>query len=347
MASVQTQLESFHRKIQLDNLDENTTLREKRDLLLRKLREGLAKKFAGQQVPTFEHRNQGSYRIGTGIRPTNGRDYDIDVALLFNIDPEEIGPVEIKRWVHEILDTHPHTAVIKRPCVTVQYTKAGEDAYHVDFAIYTAATMGRAIPLLAKGFVGSEPENKVWQPSDFQGLIDALEGRFSDADDRLQFRRIVRYMKRWKDTRFSASGEAAPKGVGLTCAAYRWFRPTYTRDPLSLKRRDDDLTAMKDLVSVMLANFVGSGENVRLCTPLPTEPWDDPFERMSDKQMLAFKKKLEDLHAALVAAAGRVDPVEACRDLKPFLGDDFEIPDRNATAAATVGPALVSTGHYA
>ena len=347
MASVQTQLEKFHTKIQLANLDENTTLREKRDLLLKKLRDGLAKKFDGEKVPTFTHRNQGSYRIGTGIKPTNGRDYDIDVALLFNIDPDEVGPVDVKQWVHEILDVHPHSAVIRRPCVTVQYTQAGEDAYHVDFAVYANVGDGRPVPLLAMGFPGSAPENKVWQPSDFQGLIVALEERFADADDRLQYRRIIRYLKRWKDTRFSARGEAAPKGIGLTCAAYKWFQPSSSRDPLSFKRKDDDLTALKNLVGTMLANFTGFGEQARLRTPLPSEPWDDPFTRMSDQQMQSFKKKLEAFHRALVDAAGRVDPVDACRDLKPFLGDDFEIPDKKATAAASAGPALVSTGHYA
>ncbi len=347
MATLQTQLEKFHTAIQLENLDENATLAGKRDLLLKKLRDGLAKKFKGRKAPTFTHRNQGSYRIGTGIKPTNGRDFDIDVALLFNIDPDEVRPVEVKQWVHEILDVHPHTAEIKRPCVTVQYTQAGEDAYHVDFAVYANSASDRPVPLLAKGFVGSAPENKVWQPSDFQGLINTLEGQFPDADNRLQYRRIIRYMKRWKDTHFTARGEGAPKGIGLTCAAYKWFQPNFTLEPLSRRRKDNDLVALKNLVGMMLANFVGVGEQARLRTPLPAEPWDDPWERMSDKQMQTFKKKLEAFHAALQDAAGRVDPVEACRDLQPFLGGDFEIPTKSATAAATAAPAVVSTGHYA
>ncbi len=348
MPSIQTQFIKFHETIKLVNLDENRVLKQKRDLLLDKLRKGLKQRFKGERVPTFEHRNQGSYRMGTGIKPTGGRDYDIDVALLFNVDPQQLGPVQVKQWVHEILGAHPHEAEIKRPCVTVQYTEGGEDAYHVDFAVYASPADGRRVPLLAKGFPGSSTDKKFWEPSDFEGLIAAIDGRFDDADDRQQYRRVIRYLKRWKDTSFPASGEGAPKGIGLTCAAYLWFQPHSSIDKLSQKRTDDDLGALKELVGHMLSNFQETTAGPRLRTPLPAAPHDDPFNRMSDKQMQVFKKKLDAFHDALVSAASRRNVVEACRDLRPHLGDDFPIPDSKAiAAAAAAGPAVRSTGHYA
>lgn len=349
MAHIQKQFIAFHEAIQLTDLDENKTLREKRDLLLGKLRDGLAKKFEGGAVPTFSHRNQGSYSIGTGIKPTNGRDYDIDVALLFNIDPADYpDPLTVKGWVHDVLNVPPHKAEIRRPCVTVQYTEKGEDAYHVDFAVYAAPTDSRPTPVLAKGFPGSRADQKVWEPSDFVGLLDELSNRF-DGDERLQYRRSIRYLKRWKDENFRAAGEAAPKGIGLTCAAYQWFQPHSSTDPVSKRRDDDDLGALKHLVDTMLNHFVdkGDGHGPRLRTPLPTAPHADPFERMSDKQMVAFMSKLEVLRERLWEAQDTADPSKACGLIAEALGSDFPVLSSKSVATAAASPAVVSTGHYA
>ena len=347
MPNVQPQFIAFHEAIQLTNLDENTTLRQKRDVLLDKLRAGLAKKFEGQTVPTFSHRNQGSYSIGTGIKPTNGRDFDIDVALLFNIDAKDFpDPVVVKGWVQEVLDAPPHNAEIKRPCVTVQYTAGGADAYHVDFAVYACQPVG-SIPQLATGFVGSSPELKAWVPSDFVGLQDKLAGRFADPDEHQQYRRVIRYLKRWKDVDFSASGESAPKGIGLACAAYNWFQPVGTTDAVSRSRSDDDLSAILRLVDGMLMAFRTQNGERRLRTPLPAAPHGDPFERMSAEQMSSFEAKLKTFRDCLRAAEGTADPVKSCAELARVFGVDFPVPSAAESAAATAAAAVVATGHYA
>ena len=84
MANVQTYFNRFHDTIRR-NYDDSSILRGKRDLLLRDLREGLRRYAQNHNVkiPRFEHFNQGSYAIGTGIEPLLGEDYDIDVGLNF------------------------------------------------------------------------------------------------------------------------------------------------------------------------------------------------------------------------------------------------------------------------
>jgi len=67
--SLQSPFMKFHEAILLKRFDENAELREKRDRILKRLRDNLS--------VTFEPFNQGSYSMGTGIKPLDG-DYDID-----------------------------------------------------------------------------------------------------------------------------------------------------------------------------------------------------------------------------------------------------------------------------
>ena len=85
MANVQRYMEQFHDAIKLGRFDENATLREKRDRVLQRLDSGLKKLFAdrGEDPPHYDPSNQGSYEMGTGVKPRGG-DFDIDVGLHFN-----------------------------------------------------------------------------------------------------------------------------------------------------------------------------------------------------------------------------------------------------------------------
>ena len=208
MANVQTYFNKFHDTIKR-SYDDNSTLREKRDLLLDDLREGLGRYAQNQNVkiPRFEHFNQGSYAIGTGIEPLPDDDYDIDVGLNFHLSKNDYSPVEVKKWVYEALHTGNRTVEYKRPCVRVQYHRRGEELYHVDLAIYSGSNSNWGNQTyLAKGFLGSSPGNQVWEVADPQKLIEIIQQRFQYQEDRNQFRRVIRFLKRWKDVNFSANG---------------------------------------------------------------------------------------------------------------------------------------------
>lgn len=197
------------------------------------------------------------------------------------------------------------------------------------------------------GFPGSSADNKEWVVSDPEGLCNTINNRFPPGVERGQFRRVIRFLKRWKDFKFSSKGNAAPVGIAITLAAFRWFQPRFS-DPVAGKQ--DDLRALQDLVAAMLAGFttvIHEGESARrLKTPLPVAPHDDPLARMSNKQMSSFEGKLGALQQALDSAIGRADPVQAARDVRAQLGDDFPIPAKRSTGTAG-GLAFVSSGQSA
>lgn len=115
MVNVQSEFIEFHDKIKL-SYNDNAQLREKRDILLRKLRDNIC-----AEAATYTHFNQGSYAMHTGIKPDDG-DYDIDVGLRFAISRSDYpDPLTVKQWVFDALDGHTKKVEIRRSCVTVTY----------------------------------------------------------------------------------------------------------------------------------------------------------------------------------------------------------------------------------
>lgn len=347
MAKVQSYFEQFHDAIKMD--DENEILREKRDILIDKLRAKLKENF--EEPPVFTSFNKGSYSMDLGTKPID-QDYDIDVGLEFIININDYpDPVVVKKWVYNALYGHTDNVKIKKPCVTVQYHLNKEPLYHVDFAVYGSDLYSTDI-YLARGKPTSPDAEKKWEVDDPKGLIKIIRGKYADKDDQKQFRRVIRYLKRWKDINFSSEGREAPPGIGLTVSANNWFSISKTLiDPLKLSYEYDDLSALLNLVNSMISNFQvvpGVGQEVlyRLYGRVPVQPYSDTFAKMSDIQMTNFKKKLEGLRDVLTSAKEDVDPVDACKKLQKQFGSDFLIPNIEETGQKR-GPAIISSSSAA
>ncbi len=354
MADIHKQFINFHEEIKLKRFGENKKLRDKRDKILKALTDGLARLFKDKEEPTPTYRwfHQGSYEMGTGVRPLTEGDYDIDVGISFHISVDDHeDPVEVKEWVYKSLENHTSKVRVRYPCIIVYYFKNGKPIYHVDLAIYTDKKENNGKMHLAKGYLGSQEEYRIWEEADPEGLTKYVRDCWSE-DDGKQFRRTVRYLKRWRDNRFSSSGNAAPIGIGLTIAACRWFEPDYeVVDNFSGKREYNDLNALIYLVDRMYNSFVYRTHNdeyaLRLYVESPVVPYNDLFDKMTNKQMKTFREKLLTLLNDLQSARDETDPVEACTLLRDNqLGSDFPVPSKKETAK-TFPSAIVSSSSSA
>ncbi|MBO0951178.1 cyclic GMP-AMP synthase DncV-like nucleotidyltransferase [Fibrella forsythiae] len=359
MANLQKQFEQYHDAIKLSRINEESVLIEKRDIIRNKLKENLPGVFKkhGETNLVPEFCDQGSYEMKTGIKPLNG-DYDIDQGVYFKTSKTSgtyaADPVKLKERVFEALDGHTKEVCIRRPCVTVFYQKAGERVYHVDLAIYSDGDSNSdGLDYLAMGKRKSGDDHREWQKSDPTTLKKTLFKRFdNDETARRQFRRVIRYLKRWKDLNFSSDGNNAPRGIGLTINAYEGFVAKYTD---VIANKPDDLAALTGLVDFMLNHFTSTtkyenGQFVtvrRLTAYLPVEPKTDIYARMSDSHMLSFEEKLKSLKAALEKAASEVDTVDACKILasSKVLGDSFPVPTKSASAVITKTAAVASSSN--
>lgn len=328
---VQSQFIKFHENIKLINTDDNQVLRDKRDMLVEEIKTYLKKKSQDEDLPliTFTVNNQGSYSMGTGIKPLSDQDYDIDVALIFNISNEDYNPVEVKQWVFEALDKHPRDVHYKKPCVRVQYQKNGESTFHVDLACYSNNNSDKNV-YLAKGKPTSSSSDKKWEVSEPIELRNKINERFSDSNERQQFKRVIRYFKRWKDYNFNNTVDGKPTGIALTAFAYNGFKPEIKKDPFTGDKIDNDLEATIGLIKYMLNQF-NMFDDISVYLPVP--PYNDLFEKMKkyEKHTIKFKEKLKDLRDHLMKANEETDPVEACKILSKQFGDDFPIPPKETT----------------
>jgi len=160
--------------------------------------------------------------------------------------------------------------------------------------------------------------------------------RFIEGEDRQQFRRVIRYLKRWKNLKFTEGGNSAPLGIGLTIAGYTWFLVENECDYFSSTTTYDDHAAILKFTNSILYNFrtvFHDGEWAeRLSVPMIVEPYNDLFGRMTNRQMSDFKDRLLTLRKALDETTHLVDPVEACEILRKEFGPDFPVPQKQETA---------------
>ena len=157
-------------------------------------------------------------------------------------------------------------------------------------------------------------------------MIDYINDAVAQGDERDQFRRVVRYLKRWKNRRFSSTGHSEPASIGITLIAADYFKSV----------SNDDLAAMKNLVDDMLALFVIKTYEdgrwlYRITYPMPAsldfESGTDAFNKMTDIQMTDFKDKLDKLSRDLADVQKEPDEVEQCKKLNKIFGDDFHVPE--------------------
>lgn len=307
-SKVQKCFERFHERIRLSEDNQKAKLREKRQALLDDLRCNL-----GPTAPAFEWFNQGSYAMHTGIVPRDG-DYDIDVGLVFDCARSAYSdPVALKVLVRDAMKRSARTVQIRRSCVTAQYLRTGIPAYHVDLAVYVKRKDG--LLDIAKGKEYSEPEYRRWEKADPKGLTRVLANRYS-GEELSQYRRCIRYMKRWRDLKFSAG---APVSIALTVAAYLWFEPRHQ----ALGASPRDLDAMRDWTKAILNRFSNEttreGPHERLRIALPVEPHVDLLAKLSKTQMGRLQAALASLHASLHRATNAT----TLDDCKALLAEQF------------------------
>lgn len=239
--------------------------------------------------------------------------------------------------VHKILKDHTdYGAKIKKPCVTVTYKKNGEKAYHVDLVIYSYEDKDNTNSnmYLARG---TNEENKEWEDSDPIKLKDKIMEKWENCEKRDQYRRIIRYMKRWKNLKFSTNGNAEPPGIGITLLAYEKFMPQ-KYDWLEAKYIYDDLEALIYFVKAVKDMFVPTqysqekGKQLyKIEYYLRVKPWTNVFGKMSEIHMTEFKTKIDKLLDDLEEVKYESDIVEQCNKLnKKIFGSDFPIPDKEA-----------------
>ncbi|HAT4214910.1 nucleotidyltransferase [Clostridium perfringens] len=355
MANIQNQLEEFHDNIKLGRFKENQELRDKRDIITNKVKNGLEKYFEDKEIeiPSIDFIDQGSYAIDTGIKPSDGN-YDIDEGIIIGLYKEdyESNPTIYKEVIEDIMKNHTKIPPkVKKPCVTITYSENDEPSYHVDLPVYLKSNKDDNL-YLSWGYKTSK-ENKEWQLADPSGLNNHIKNAFS-GEDKKQFKRIVRYLKKWKDKKFaSESNDGTPPSIGLTIIAADKLIPLHETNLTTGKQIPNDLKAMKWLVDDIINLF-----KYKYCSiereflyiieyNLPVGNKGNVFSKMTSKKMNSFYEKLKNLQSALQFALDEKDPNKACTKLVKYFGEELPIPESTESRYKTVGVSSAPSSNFA
>lgn len=354
MATLQTYYEKFKHNIKLTReSDEYKKVREKDDLVTPKVKTALTD--AGYKVE--DDFLQGSLKMHTGIKPLDG-DYDIDRAIVLCGTSVDDNPIPPKKVVKQTLKDHGfYSPVIKNPCVTADYIS---DNIHIDYPIYRKEYYGDLELGIGKECSGED--HRYWDESDPKGLIDWVadsqfhqDGFFArelTAQEKDQYRRLVRYLKRWRDESFTSESERKKVfSIALTVMLKESFKPSIDTN----NGKVDDHLAIKDTLDTILNKqnyFIDEGdEQYSISVYLPVTPTDrDIFQESSQTIGTKLRKKFINLLGALEEVDQLDDLHAQTQILNKYFGRDFEIHPKdngnnsknaNNKSAALVG---ISTG---
>ena len=326
------EFEDFYKDIRIDS--ETAVLIEKRETLEGEIKD----KFPGvlddhgikvnkSDIRMFD---QGSYKYNTTIH-SDVVDRDVAVMIPLSISDND-DPRKIKGYLRDAINIYSRTVEIKEPCVRAVYHDNGEEWLHIDLPLY--AKDGNRV-YLARGKYTSE--NYSWEEADPDGLNDDLCGKINGND---QLRRIICYIKRWKDVKYSNStrDHEVPPSIGLTYLAYDCFSPK------SSGGHDDDLSALQQTMKNIKSKFSytvdldGNIVGADISRYLSVKPYTDIFEKMresSSSYMLTFYNRLCTAVDNLTNAVNVESDHEAGIYVQRVLGSDFVVPPKQAASATT------------
>ena len=356
--SIQTHFDKFNKKIYLTSHSEGYKKAKEKD---KSIFEEIKSAFKEAGHPVIESFMQGSFAVNTAINSLDG-DFDIDRAIVIDAEKAPEDPVAPKRVIKEVLDKRNFKDPrIKKPCVTADYKSTN---LHIDYTVYQKETsfFGDDTYYLAVGKNGSSDEHKEWSEADQKGLIEWIDSVddfvFGATVKRKQLKRLIRYIKRWRDVNFNSDGVRKKIfSIGLTIM----LKEQYSPNPLS-DEVDDDLQALKSTVDAILeADYISAPwgtEDYRVYVRLPKKPNRDIFQHKvegghadgSDLNVGAqLRNKLLKLQEELQKASDETDEVKQCEILNKLFGDDFKVPKKEkqsskaASSITAAGVAPLST----
>jgi hypothetical protein len=260
-------------------------------------------------------------------------------TVFFAAAEEALKPlVEEKRW--ELVTDKPTCIRI----VIASYAHIDIPLYAIpdqEFATLTKASMERygydslteAVNIAERDAWTALPADKVllahrecnWMSSDPRPVKDWFLGEVEAKGE--QFRRVIRYLKAFRDWKWSSGG---PASILLMAAAAPLFEK---RD-----RRDD--LALLDIVAALPAQLRAGVNN-------PVDVTESLTVRLGKAGVEEAAKAFEELEKVLRGAAHSGSPSQACILLKGEFGPRFpNAPDRVkvASVAATIAAAPATAG---
>jgi len=297
------EFKKFHGRVKLDSSKKKILLGSK-DALRGKIKADFRSK---NRTPVPNFYMQGSFAMCSTINPSR-KEYDLDDGVyLNNIDTskpvtEWESPETVHRWIVSAVDGH--TSKIpqdKNLCVRVLYA---DENKHVDLPIYAEKD----------GEYYLAVKNKGWMESDPKEINDWFANEVRNKSE--QYRRVVRYLKAWKDHREDENGTVQLfGGFQLTVLAAKHFISDSESDEESFFRTVKSIS-----------NSIWSYRNK---VPHPVRSGKNIIEHYSDKRKVLFQDEFNNMFDKAKKAYYEKDCEEKAKKWVKIFGDRFPIPNES------------------
>lgn len=295
---------------------------------------------------------QGSFALGTAIKPLADGDYDVDAVCLLENPPSDITQQQLKRLVGERLRAHGKYETMLDPrqggrrCWTIKYADSSKfhldvlpavpDQDQVGFGRVPSEWLHHAIKITDRE-TWSDPTID-WPKSNPKGYLawfrqrqavrlDEAQRRMAKSlnvervpDDKVRtpLHRVIQLLKRNRDERFGDDPDR-PISIIITTLAAQCY-----------ENESDLSVAMSTLVPKMRAAIEDRNGVAWIPNPLqPEENFADKWAESPRKQELFLRwlSDIEQMHGTLVESASRGDEAEMRKSLNEAFGE------RHVTAA--------------
>ena len=314
------QFKGYHEKIKLSSSKKKELIGEKdkkgsRDSLRDRIKNNFKEK--NRKQPKFYM--QGSFSMNTTINPLSA-EYDLDDGVyLQNIDTskpmnEWETPETVHKWIVDAVNGHTSKSPTdKNLCVRVHYA---DERKHIDLPIYVQKDDSYYLAVKGKGWVESDPkEIKDW-------FLDEIKNKGE------QFRRIVRYLKGWKDFR-----ENENKHIKL----YGGFQLTVLASYHFIESESDEKAFFKTIEAIK--SYLWSYEQ-KICHP--KNGGKNIIDHYSEARRKNFVEEFTKMYEKAKKTYEENDCVEKSKKWRKIFGDRFPLlknedcEDNNKSKAAII-----------
>lgn len=316
--------ELFKKYDETKRIDDATydKIRSKRDSIIKLIKDN-------DKTLSFETFGVGSYAVRTGVKYKD-KNFDIDVALFFNITEENTAR-QVKNSVYKAIEGLKDVTIrYRRKCITVLYTdKNDDDLFHIDFAVF-GYDRNKDIYYLADGKQNDEVK---WMRQNPKELVDYLNWKDGENELRDTYRRIVRILKLWKNKCFSDSlKDTAPPSLGLSVAVRQLLSlPSFTYA--------DDLSTIKKVFLSLKTFSFSSPLYLKVPMSPPALRVDHPYYNIYYKMALnskcidQFQAKVSEA-VTIISGLPKTTLNETCKELQKLF-PDFPNPSLLSGAKTT------------
>jgi hypothetical protein len=254
---------------------------------------------------------QGSFRIGTTVKPLKEQEYDLDIVYELDLAWAKLNPEDVLKALERDLRTNPTYASIierKNRCVRLNYA----NEFHMDI-----------LPACPNGTYEKDGNVKVpdraaqeWKDSNPKGFAEWFNGRTEmlrefaakadmqplpppeSAERKLPLKRAVQLMKRHRDVAFKDNTDQAPISIVISTLA-GW----HYQGELSVAG------ALERILERIVEGLPPAGQ--RLIVLNPTNTQEDLSERWDDdpaayKAFVTWTQHFQELWSSIERATDKV-----------------------------------------